>query len=135
MSFSPTSMAIDMVDSSKYRSGSNGDLYSAAVAEQYEYVSGEGERLSKLVVFGSSYFINDTMLSTESLGNAEYMVGVMAQLAPNETSVEIAAKSILGGYMSISSRTAAILGIVFVAIIPIIVILMGVYVYMRRRNK
>ncbi|MBQ8995235.1 MAG: GldG family protein [Oscillospiraceae bacterium] len=135
MSFSPTSMAIDMVDSSKYRSGSDGDLYSAAVAEQYEYVSGEGERISRLVVFGTSYFVNDTMLSTESLGNAEYMVGVMAQLAPNETSVEIAAKSILGGYMSISSRTASILGIVFIAVVPLIIIALGIFVYYRRRNK
>ena len=135
MSFSPSSMAIDMVDTSKYRSGSNGDLYSAAVAEQYEYVTGEGERMSKLVVFGTSSFVNDTMLSTESLGNGEYIVGVMAQLAPNETSVEIAAKSILGGYMSISSRTATILGVVFVAIVPLLIIAAGIYVYIRRRNK
>ena len=135
MSFSPSSMAIDMVDTSKYRSGSDGDLYSAAVAEQYEYVSGEGERMSKLCVFGTSSFINDTMLSTESLGNAEYMVGVLAQLAPNETSIEIAAKSILGGYMSISNKTATILGVVFVALVPLAIIATGVYVYIRRRNK
>ncbi len=135
MSFSPSSMAIDMVDTSKYRSGSNGDLYSAAVAEQYEYVTGEGERMSKLVVFGTSSFVNDTMLSTESLGNAEYIVGVMAQLAPNETSVEIAAKSILGGYMSISSRTASILGVIYIAIVPLMIIAAGIYVYIRRRNK
>ena len=135
MSFSPSSMAIDMVDTSKYRSGSDGNLYSAAVAEQYEYVTGEGERMSKLVVFGTSSFVNDTMLSTESLGNAEYIVGVMAQIAPNETSVKIAAKSILGGYMSISNRAATILGVVYVAIVPLLIIAAGIYVYIRRRNK
>ena len=135
MSFSPSALAIDLIDSSKYRSGSDGDLYSAVVAEQYEYINGVGEKNSKLAVFGTSYFINDSMLSTESLGNAEYMVGVMSQLAPNETSVEIAPKSILGGYMSINNRTAAILGIVFVAVVPLIVIAIGAYVYLRRRNK
>ncbi len=135
MSFSPSALAIDLIDSSKYRSGSDGDLFSAVVAEQYEYIHGVGEKNSKLAVFGTSYFINDSMLSTESLGNAEYMVGVMGQLAPNETSVEIAPKSILGGYMSITNRTAVILGIVFVAVVPLIVIALGVYVYLRRRNK
>ena len=91
--------------------------------------------MSKLVVFGTSSFVNDTMLSTESLGNAEYIVGVMAQIAPNETSVEIAAKSILGGYMSISNRAATILGVVYVAIVPLLIIAAGIYVYIRRRNK
>lgn len=135
MSFSPSALAIDLIDSSKYRSGSDGDLYSAVVAEQYEYINGVGEKNSKLAVFGTSYFINDSMLSTESLGNAEYMVGVMSQLAPNETSVEIAPKSILGGYMSINNRTAAILGIVFVAVVPLIVLAIGAFVFLRRRNK
>ena len=135
MSFSKTALAIDLIDSSKYRSGSEGDLYSAAVAEQYEYIKGVGEVKSRVLMIGTSYFVNDSMLSTESLGNAEYIVGVMSQLAPNETSVEIAPKSILGGYMSINSRTAAILGLVFVALVPLLVIAAGAYVFLRRRNK
>jgi hypothetical protein len=75
------------------------------------------------------------MLSTESLGNANYLVSAMNQLAPNEISIDVASKSILGGYMSISSGAAKWLGIVFVGLLPAAVIAMGIWVYVRRRNR
>ena len=133
--FSPTSLAIDPLNSANYISGGEQQLYGAGVAELYEYVSGEGERVSRLMVVSSVFFADDTMLSTESLGNANYLVSAMNQLAPNEISIDVASKSILGGYMSISSGAAKWLGIVFVGLLPAAVIAMGIWVYVRRRNR
>ncbi|MBQ9958744.1 MAG: hypothetical protein IJP01_00150, partial [Oscillospiraceae bacterium] len=134
-SFSPSSIAIDPLNSSNYISGSEQDLYGAAVAEIYEYVSGEGERVSRFMVMSSIFFADDTMLSTESLGNANYLVSTFGKLAPNEISIDVASKSILGGYMSITAGAAKWLGIVFVGLLPAAVIAMGVWVFIRRRNR
>ncbi|MBQ4094218.1 MAG: GldG family protein [Oscillospiraceae bacterium] len=134
-SFSPSSIAIDPLNSSNYISGSEQELYGAAVAEIYEYVSGEGERVSRFMVMSSIFFADDTMLSTESLGNANYLVSTFGKLAPNEISIDVASKSILGGYMSITAGAAKWLGIVFVGLLPAAVIAMGVWVFIRRRNR
>ena len=135
LNFSPDAIAVDMVSGTKTRDGKGGDLYAMAVSTQKEYVTGEGERSSRLAVFGSAQFADDNLLSTESLGNAEMLISVMGQLAPNETSIEVAPKSILGGYMSITQKAATILGIVFVGVLPVLVLLAGIYVYSKRRNK
>ncbi|MBR5502644.1 MAG: GldG family protein [Oscillospiraceae bacterium] len=133
--FSPTALAIDPLNTANYVSGDKETLYAAAVAELYNYVDGEGERVSRFMVLSSIFFADDTLLSTESLGNANYLISAIGKLAPNEISIDVVSKSIYGGYMSISSGVAKWLGIVFVGVLPVAIIGMGVWVYIRRRNR
>ena len=135
MCFSSTSLAMDPRDPSSIRSGADETLYSAVVSRYHRYVTGEGEKSSRVCVFGTELFADDTMLSVESIGNAEYLVGAMAILAPNEISIEVASKSISGGYMTITAGAAKWLGIVFIGIVPLIAVAAGILVYVRRRNR
>ncbi|MCR4894874.1 MAG: GldG family protein, partial [Eubacteriales bacterium] len=77
MCFSTTSLAVNPNDPDKTRSGKDETFYSALVSRYHRYETGVGEKSSRVCVFGTVLFADDTMLATKSIGNAEYLVGVM----------------------------------------------------------
>ena len=67
--------------------------------------------------------------------NRKLFAGAMTELTGTETSISIPAKSFSGSGLTMSARTALILGLIAVVLIPGFLLLFGgAYVLLRRRR-
>lgn len=107
-------------------------LYGAAMAT---VKGGSPDQKGYVAVFGSAYMIADALLTEQSFGNAEYLLGVFDGVTDNAFSIETAPKSLTGAQMSLTAANTKTLGFLFIGVVPAIIVVMGIVVYFRRRNK
>ncbi len=110
-------------------------LYSGSVmAMGTRYV--KGNNVQSNVVVSGSYKIIENAYMDSALGNAAYMAQVINYLDADSTKLFIFPKNMetpLLDFPDNSAKTAAL--IVFVIVIPLALAAVGVYVFIRRRNK
>lgn len=117
--------------------------YNDAVKGEPICVAAEGvksntdETESKLVVFGSYIMFNENIMSFNSYNNSAYLMNVINTVSGHDdTGITIETKSIESAELGVSdiSTTNGIM-VVFVIIVPIAVIIIGLVLWIRRRNK
>lgn len=142
------SVAHSILDSS-----SNAGIYPIDADENWDYndavkgepicVAAEGvksstdETESKLVVFGSYIMFDENIMSFNSYNNSAYLMNVINTVSgQDDTGITIETKSIESAELGVSdiATTNAIM-VVFVIIVPIAVIIIGLVLWIRRRNK
>ena len=89
---------------------------------------------SNLLVFGSYEFIGPSILTSRSVGNSDYILNVVNILSDREDTVYIAPKTIGARELPVTGDVIVALGIVFVAALPLCVLIVGGVVYFRRRR-
>lgn len=98
-------------------------------------VSGEDEKKSNVVVFGSPIMFLSNYLET-SYNNADYIVNV-CNIITNRGDLGItitSAKHDNGELGTVTAETTFAVGIIFIAAIPVIVLLIGLVIFIRRRS-
>lgn len=91
---------------------------------------------TKLVVLGSSYIIDESMLSYDSIGNLDFMVNSVNFLSgQEENSLAVPSRSVTQQYLSMNAAQVNFWAIVIVVIIPVAVLGFGGFVCVRRRKK
>lgn len=117
--------------------------YNDAVKGEPICVAAEGvksstdETESKLVVFGSYIMFDENIMSFNSYNNSAYLMNVINTVSgQDDTGITIETKSIESAELGVSdiATTNAIM-VVFVIIVPIAVIIIGLVLWIRRRNK
>jgi len=90
---------------------------------------------STLLVFGSSEMFTSGIGDSDSFGNAQYTVSLLNELTGREDSqITVTSKELTPVVLEINATTAIFLGILFVAILPLAVLVAGLVVFLRRRN-
>lgn len=89
---------------------------------------------SNVVVFGSNNFVDASLLKNSSVTNGDYIINLFNSLTSRGDVVPMTVKTLGGTYYSITSGQSNFLIILFIGVVPLIVLICGVYVWIRRRH-
>lgn len=97
----------------------------------------ENEKKSNLVVIGSYDAVNKSVLSATSYNNASYFMNMFNTLIDkDDIGITIEGKNLDNGELGITNDSiATILAILVRFLIPIIILIVGLIVWLNRRNK
>ena len=92
---------------------------------------------SNVAVFGSPYMFTERFLSTSSFNNANYIVNFCNTVTDRgDMGITINSASVDSGELGVTNASTIIAyGIVFIAVIPLIVLAIGLIVFIRRRHR
>lgn len=99
--------------------------------------SNSDDKKSNVAVFGSPYMLTSTFLSTTSYNNSNYIVNFCNTVTNRgDMGITINSASLDDSELGVtSSATIVAVGTIFIAVIPIIVLIIGLVMFIRRRNK
>ncbi len=91
------------------------------------------DKKSNLVVFCSSSVLGG--LDIPHLGNSELIFSVLGEFANNKSKIKILPKSIGIPTIVMNRTIAGCIGVLFILILPLLVAVLGIVVYYKRRRK
>jgi ABC-2 type transport system permease protein len=100
-----------------------------AITENYNNVE------TKLVVYGSSYIIDESMVSYAALGNLDLFLNSVNFVSGKEDSLAIRTRSVTQEYLTLNAAQVNFWAVIIVVIIPVLVLSLGGFVCLRRRKK
>lgn len=95
-----------------------------------EVIDGEGG----MVVFSSSYFLNDSILRLGSYANGDLFYNAINYLAGVDNSVSVRTVSLDEEIITVPASTGNMLAVLYIAFIPILILTIGIIVVVRRRR-
>jgi hypothetical protein len=90
---------------------------------------------SNILCFGSEYMLYDSVLAADQYNNREYILSVLNGITHKTDGVTITPKTITGSSFDITEQQKNILKWTFCLIIPAIVLITGIVIWLRRKNK
>lgn len=120
---------------------SGDDLDISTLAQGVQNVAVQGTKTvdghtSSIVAFGSPDFFSETLLTSSVVANSDYTTQTFRQLVgEKDNTLNISAKTLDGGTMSLTAAQSRVIGLIFVIILPLAVILLGIRVWLRRRHR
>lgn len=117
----------------KIDDGLTGEALPVAV----ESVRGGEQSQSHLFVLGSDAMFTQTIFSYNSYNNSGYLMNIFNTLAEKgDESVVIESKTLDSTELGVTDVTTnAVVMVIFVIAIPVVILVIGIVVWMRRRNK
>lgn len=108
-----------------------------AVGSKAKFIDGEeaDTLYSNVLCFGSEYLLNNNILSAEQYNNREYVLSVLNGITHKTDGVTITPKTITGNAFDINEQQKRVLMWTFSAIIPGAVLITGIVIWVRRKNK
>lgn len=117
-----------------------GGTYDSDVVEDYElplavYSEDKSRNNAKVVLFGNGEFIDDEHISDVSYLSSYYVyLATVTWMADQNLDMGIGAKSAATDYLSVTKDTAQMLVFVFIAL-PVVIMVIGVAIWLRRRHS
>ncbi|MBQ1716270.1 MAG: Gldg family protein, partial [Ruminococcus sp.] len=107
------------------------------IAVAAEGIKKGGDSESHLIVFGSDRMLSQNFLKLNSVNNAEFVMNIFNTLSEKENeSVTITGKSLANSELGVTDlNTSGAMMIIFVVALPVVILLTGIIVWVRRRNK
>lgn len=90
---------------------------------------------SEVVVMSSYYFLDDTANETVSGNNLTLFQSVMDELVQEATGVSIPVKSYEVEYLTITTMSTIIISVMAAVVIPVVLIIVGIVIWVRRRKR
>ena len=106
-----------------------------AAARKYVFDDNNNTVYSNILVVGSSIMLSDTLTSATYYNNGDYFISALNSLTGKTTGISIVAKDLTSQTFDMDQKTYSTCYGVFVLVIPLVVVLIGVSVYLRRRHK
>lgn len=129
LQFSSTSgiMPINASSSFDFKSNISGPIPCAALSKKDN---------KNVLVIGSFLGLSEQYLAATSLNNSSYFTNAINTiLNKNDSSIIIESKSIGSEELGINAMQANTIGIIYTLFIPAIVLIIGIIVFVRRKNK
>lgn len=93
------------------------------------------DNLTKIIVIGSADIVTDASAS-DYLGNKNFVRNCVNWLAGKEDQLFVAGVDVTQNYLEISNaQTVKVLIIVFLFVLPVAIIITGIIVWLRRKNR
>lgn len=103
------------------------------------YISEEvDENMTELIYFTSSSLLSESVDQMVSGGNSKLVIKAISTLCKpeeNESSISIPVKSLSMDYLTLTAFDASLWMIITIGLIPLSCIAIGLFVWMRRRNR
>lgn len=117
--------------------------YQDAITGEPLNVAAEGvktnndEKSSRVVVFGSYTMFSETVMSYNSYNNSAYFMNVVNTIADkDDTGITIESKSFESAELGVTDvTTRSAMFAIFVIILPAAILVTGLIVWLRRRNR
>ena len=93
-----------------------------------------GEK-NNLMVIGSTSIVDYQIVQDSSYNNAEFVVNAVNKMCGKENGIIIAEKNLSTSSIDITEAQVSGIKTVIMAIIPLIVVALGIVVFVRRRNR
>ncbi len=97
--------------------------------------SGTAETGSYVVTWGSYIALDAQLYTNTNFNNTAYFLNLMGTLSENELDGVVIESATFGEVMTVSEANIAAFRTVFVIIIPIALVVVGIVVWVRRRNR
>ena len=97
-------------------------------------VSG-AQRYSNVIAVSSAGAFSDNLMSNPSIANAEYWTSMLNRITEREDAVSIEAKSLAGSQLTITTGAARAWSVILCIVIPLLVLVTGIVVYLKRRYQ
>lgn len=112
----------------------NGPFVLAVTASRSSTDEKGNQKTAKIFAMGCKRIYSDEMLRLTSVGNAKFMAKVLEWGAEKEGMYfSIPAKQVGEEPIVVMPQTTYVLGVVFVGGVPILILMMGIYVFFKRR--
>ena len=99
-------------------------------------IKSDSEKDSNLAVIGSYVAFLQDYLSSNALNNSAYFINMINKMTNREdVGITIESKSLGGNELGISKANADTIGIVMAVILPIAILIIGIVVFLKRKNK
>ena len=110
--------------------------YNAAVLATTTFTENSETYTSQLIVYGSSFFLNAPITSNaDTYGNADYFISMLNKLTGKDNTITIAEKNLNPTMITITEQQQKRLRNVTMIAFPLTVAVIGILVYLRRKNK
>ncbi len=97
-------------------------------------VKAEGENESMLIVFSSEGLFTESSNMVAAGANVKLFTNCLSSLVDHETTVAIAVKSYEVSYLSLTEAQKVFLGLITTIIIPIVTLISGIVIWLKRRK-
>ncbi len=108
-----------------------GNIPSMVVSKKFN----EDGAISRVSVVGTTIGLDSESLSRTSLNNSSYMLNVFKVFTNKEDTITIEPKSLAGEELGINAIQAIYLGLLFMVCLPLIVLAIGIFIWIKRRNR
>ncbi|MCL2086727.1 MAG: GldG family protein [Oscillospiraceae bacterium] len=119
-------------DEQEYFSTLPRGVYSVAAQSARVGVRGENGRL---LVFGSPLLFDESLLVAEQYSHAEYFINVFNTLSGKDVTVTLAPKAFRLPALDIPAADVRNLTLIFCLALPLAVLILGMFVWIRRKRK
>lgn len=93
------------------------------------------QELSNVAVFGSTELANATFMSMSNANNQAFFINIFNYISGKEDSIIITSKTTTSVTFEMSASTANTLAVVLCIVIPVVVIVLGIIIWVRRRHR
>ena len=100
-----------------------------AIDEKYNDVE------TKLVVYGSSFMLDESMVSYSSIGNLDLFLNSVNYVADAPDALAVRTVSVEQKYLTMNAAQVNFWAVLIVAVIPVLILACGGYVCIRRRKR
>lgn len=107
----------------------DGPFYLGIAAEE----SYEGKK-TKLAVFASSVMLEQTFVATNQFGNQDLLLDSINWMVDHEAGLNIPTRNIEQQYVSVQPAQIGFWAVLLIGILPIIILVVGIVIWMRRRK-
>ena len=125
----------EMTSLSQDASDEKGPFTLAATSERIFKEPGGEEHNQYVFLAACTDLYDDTYLTMESIGNADFMLQLLSYMNGGGASVNIPAKSLELPDISISRGAVTAFTVIFVVLIPLCLIISGIWVFLKRRHS
>ncbi|MCD7773909.1 MAG: GldG family protein [Ruminococcus sp.] len=113
----------------------NGEQIAAAIGSKAVFYDDNTEGYSQVLVLGSEYLLDDTILQATQYANSQWILSVTNEITGKTTSGITIEPSVIGGELfELTDAQITIYKWIFIAVIPLIVLIIGVVIWIRRKN-
>ena len=97
--------------------------------------TGRANAVSSVLVSGSAAMLDSFAIDNPGFSNTEYLVNMLNRLSSRRDVIPLRPKSFVGAGLNLPRLTINVIGLVFIAAIPLVILAAGLAVRIRRKNS
>ena len=106
-----------------------------AVGSKAKFTDDNKTLYSNVIAVGSEGMLSDTYLQYSQYQNSEYFISVINGLTGKTAGITITPKTITGNVFDITQQQKTVLKWTFCLGVPVVVLIVGIVIWARRKNK
>ena len=106
-----------------------------ALGSKFIYDDKNSKITSNIFAIGSVQILSTELVANSNFNNGEYVLNTVNKLTGKENGINIVAKDLTSTTLNITRAQARSVGLAVTVGIPLIIIVLGIFVCVRRRNK